>query len=89
MTLRRRILYRGHVQGVGFRATAHSIAAAHAVGGYVRNLPDGGVELVIEGEPAEVQAVQDELARRMSGHIRESTALTEAPTGDREFRIAR
>ena len=89
MTIRRRILYRGHVQGVGFRATAHSIAAARAVGGHVRNLPDGGVELVIEGEPRDVQSVQDELSRRLAGHIRESSAESESPRGEREFRIAR
>jgi acylphosphatase len=89
MTIRRRILYRGHVQGVGFRATAHSIAAAHGVGGHVRNLADGAVELVIEGDPQEVQSVQEELARRMAGHIRESSVESESPRGEGEFRIAR
>jgi len=87
--IRKRILYRGHVQGVGFRATAHSIAAGHAVGGFVRNLADGAVELVIEGEPDQVQAVLLELARRMEGFIRETAEQEEPPRGEREFRIAR
>jgi acylphosphatase len=89
VAIRKRVLYRGQVQGVGFRATAHSIAARHAVGGFVRNLPDGRVELAIEGEPAQVQAVLSELARRMEGFIRETAEQDEPPRGEREFRIAR
>ncbi len=89
MPIRQRILYRGHVQGVGFRVTCHSIAAGHEVGGHVRNLADGSVELVLEGETTEVQAVLAEVIERMEGHIREQLAESEAPRGDREFRIAR
>ena len=40
---------RGRVQGVGFRYTAHNIARRHDVTGYVKNLTDGRVELVMEG----------------------------------------
>lgn len=68
--IRRTVLFSGHVQGVGFRYTACRIALNYGVTGYVRNLPDGRVEAVIEGEAAEVdkfvQAVQD----AMSGSIR-------------------
>ena len=41
--------FSGHVQGVGFRYTTRSVASRFAVTGYVRNLPDGRVELVAEG----------------------------------------
>lgn len=43
------VLFAGRVQGVGFRYTTCHIAENHAVTGYVRNLPNGEVELVAEG----------------------------------------
>jgi len=59
----RLVHYSGRVQGVGFRATTHSMARRFAVTGYVRNLSDGRVEVLVEGAPAEVdrflQAVRD------------------------------
>ena len=48
--------YTGRVQGVGFRATAASIAQSYPVTGWVRNLPDGRVQLLAEGEDKDVQA---------------------------------
>jgi acylphosphatase len=51
----RMIHFSGRVQGVGFRYTASSIARAHRVMGWVSNLADGRVQLVIEGTEADVQ----------------------------------
>src|SRR5207248_2933045 len=45
---RRQCLFSGRVQGVGFRYTVKNIALQHNISGYVRNLPDGRVELVME-----------------------------------------
>jgi acylphosphatase len=42
--------FSGHVQGVGFRATAYRLAELNPITGFVRNLPDGRVELLAEGE---------------------------------------
>ncbi|NJQ97304.1 MAG: acylphosphatase [Hydrococcus sp. CSU_1_8] len=42
--------YVGRVQGVGFRATARSIALGHGVTGWVRNEPDGSVYVEAEGD---------------------------------------
>lgn len=67
--MRNRVIYTGRVQGVGFRATTHSIASGFDVAGYVRNLPNGSVELVVEGNPREVQSLLDEIATRMHGYI--------------------
>lgn len=67
---RREVVFSGRVQGVGFRYTAREIAGRFAVTGYVRNLFDGRVELVIEGEAAELdrflKAVGDEMERFIS-----------------------
>ena len=46
MTVCKRVLYSGRVQGVGFRYTAHGLAQGYDVAGYVRNLPGGEVVLV-------------------------------------------
>ncbi len=66
---RQRILYRGNVQGVGFRATCQQIARQYAVTGYVCNLPDGDVELMVQGERTELAALQAEVRARMGDNI--------------------
>ncbi len=47
--------FSGLVQGVGFRATVNRVARGFQVAGFVRNLPDGRVELVAEGEEKALQ----------------------------------
>jgi len=47
---RRRVAVQGHVQGVFFRETTRRRALSAGVAGWVRNLPDGSVEAVFEGE---------------------------------------
>ena len=81
---RRRILYSGQVQGVGFRASASRLARGFAVVGFVRNLDDGRVEVVVEGDGAELDRFGDEIRAQMVGYIRdvESTPL---PTGSPPF----
>lgn len=66
---RRRVIYRGRVQGVGFRATVRGIASRHAVAGFVRNLPDGTVELIASGEEAIVAEFLEAVRSRMAGNI--------------------
>lgn len=65
--------FAGRVQGVGFRMAAVAAARNYAVTGYVRNLPDGRVQLVAEGEKAEVEALLLEIGRRMGRRIRRVT----------------
>lgn len=73
--------YQGSVQGVGFRYTAIHAAERYDLTGYVRNLPDGGVELVAEGEGAEIGAFMNELAGHFEGYIRSQTQQSAAYTG--------
>ena len=40
------ICYEGKVQGIGFRATVLSLAKGFEIRGWIKNLPDGGVELL-------------------------------------------
>ncbi|MEA3189870.1 MAG: acylphosphatase [Thermoplasmata archaeon] len=47
----------GRVQGVHFRASLRREAEAFGLAGWVRNLPDGRVEAVAEGEPAAVESL--------------------------------
>ena len=72
--------YRGNVQGVGFRFTACRIAENYDVTGFVRNLPDGGVEVLAEGDVAQIDAFLADLAQRFDGFIRSQTQQT-APYG--------
>lgn len=61
--------YSGTVQGVGFRYTTCRVAERFNVTGHVRNLPDGRVELIAEGDADEVDrflaAVADAMARNI------------------------
>jgi acylphosphatase len=50
------IFYSGHVQGVGFRYTAKSVATGFEISGIVRNLSDGRVVLIAEGAREELEA---------------------------------
>jgi len=79
---RREVIFTGMVQGVGFRFTARAIARNHAVVGYVRNLADGRVRLVVEGQREENDRYVAQLKRRMADYIREADEATMAPTGD-------
>ncbi len=74
--------YSGMVQGVGFRFTAERLARRFAVTGYVRNLRDGGVELVAEGEPAEIARFLHALAEEMADYIRDRRIEETPATGE-------
>lgn len=64
---RARVRVRGLVQGVYFRAETQRRALAAGLSGWVRNLPDGSVEAVFEGDPAAVQALIDWCGRGPRG----------------------
>ena len=55
MFKRLKVIFTGTVQGVGFRVSVQRLAQDFLVTGYVRNVPSGAVELVAEGEGAELK----------------------------------
>ena len=80
--VRRRAVYSGRVQGVGFRARTVHAARRFTVAGWVRNRVDGGVELVAEGPRGEVDGFLGEVALRMAGNIERIETFEEQPVGD-------
>jgi acylphosphatase len=64
------VFFSGHVQGVGFRFVTLQVARGFEVSGFVRNLPDGRVQLEAEGENGEVTAFVAAVQDRLHGYIR-------------------
>jgi len=80
---RRRVYFSGRVQGVGFRFTCQTVARGFGVAGYVRNLPDGRVELVTEGDPAELDRFVSAIHREMKSYIKDVATESETPGAHR------
>ncbi len=70
----RRVHFYGRVQGVFFRKTAERYASSLAVEGYVRNLSDGSVELVVTGKPEDL----DRLLEKIVSHYRSNISHFES-----------
>lgn len=81
MLQKRRVLFAGHVQGVGFRHTTAQLAKGYEVAGTVRNLEDRRVELIVEGEKTEINHFLTALRNRFDGSIRDETSETLPATG--------
>jgi acylphosphatase len=73
--------FSGRVQGVGFRYTVHNLAMPHNIRGYVRNLPDGRVELVMEGSEREMDDLVDAIRRKMNQFIKRVDTQVEPASG--------
>ncbi|MGA2802342.1 MAG: acylphosphatase [Verrucomicrobiota bacterium] len=88
---RMHIFYSGHVQGVGFRYIAKTVATGFEVSGTVRNLPDTRVELIAEGPREELEAFRAAVRNAgLSSFIHdESVNWTEAQDEFRGFEIVR
>ncbi len=75
---RRQVVYEGRVQGVGFRMTSARLASAFPVAGHVRNLDDGRVEILVEGEGPSVVAFLSAIRREFGDAIRNLNETPEA-----------
>jgi acylphosphatase len=82
-------LYEGKVQGIGFRAVVLSLAKGYEVTGWVKNHPDGRVELLASGDSAEVEDfLQGIRESHLAGHIEhENVTPAAAEPGLKGFRI--
>jgi len=87
MLVCKRVIYSGRVQGVGFRATAQHLARGFAVAGEVRNLPDGTVELIAEGEPDPVEAFLGAVRHTMGRTVDDCTVTDQPPENRHGFHI--
>ena len=65
------VIFKGRVQGVGFRYTTQRIAGRYDLTGYVRNLPDGTVEALLQGTESNIGACMDEIKEYFSGYLRD------------------
>jgi len=87
--LAKRISYRGKVQGVGFRYSVRQIAEGYTVSGHAMNQPDGTVEVFLQGDRGEVEAMEKEIGEsHLAGFIREASGReVEAVLGVKGFQI--
>ena len=85
------VLYSGQVQGVGFRYSVKSVATGFDVTGSVRNLPGGGVELIVEGAKDELEAFRQAIRESGLDHFirQEEVSWQEASSEFRGFEIVR
>ncbi len=84
-----KVYFSGTVQGVGFRFTVQEVSRRFDVTGFVRNLPDGRVELTAEGEEKEAQAFLKAVREsRMNAYIRDlETSWSEPENSFKTFSI--
>src|SRR5665213_1281399 len=74
----KRIHIAGRVQGVGYRYFAQGVAEQIGLAGYVRNLPDGGVEVYAVGTLAQLRALLGELRRGPRQAVVQDVSETDA-----------
>jgi acylphosphatase len=88
VTVRGVAVVSGHVQGVGYRYFVRGIAARRQLTGSARNLPDGRVEVIVEGERDAVDTVLAELSGPDApGTVTSVDARVERAQGSRGFTV--
>ena len=65
--------YTGRVQGVGFRWQVNRLAQSIPCTGYVKNLRDGSVEVVMEGRKKDLLELIESIDRKMDGYWEDKT----------------
>lgn len=84
-------MYEGNVQGVGFRYATKSLSGGFELTGTVKNLKDGRVELVAEGQKDELKSFIQAIRESELGHFirKEEVRWAEPQGGMRGFEIIR
>jgi acylphosphatase len=86
--VRLRLRITGRVQGVFFRASCRRVALSNGLAGSARNLPDGTVEVVLEGPQRAVEQGVAWCREGPSGAlVRGVTIIEEPPGGESGFRV--
>ena len=82
------IIFTGRVQGVGFRFTAYGIAKRYQLNGMVRNLPNGSVEMIAQGDSEDVADCIRDIQESFAGYV-SKTETEDAPLAPdlKEFKI--
>ena len=82
------IIFIGRVQGIGFRFTSFHAANRHKLTGFVRNLPDGTVEMLAQGAGDDINDCVRDIEDSFSAYIKE-TKIEEVPpeSQHKEFKI--
>ena len=65
------IFYSGMVQGVGFRYTVQRMAKELSLLGWVRNLKDGRVELLVQGQKDTIEQLMERIKNHFLGYIKD------------------
>ena len=88
MKIARRYLIRGRVQAVGFRLFTETAAAREGIQGWVRNLPDGGVEIAAEGEAESIERFEQAIRHGPRGaRVDRFDVNDDVPGGNHGFTI--
>jgi len=82
MEVRWHIYFFGRVQGVGFRYTCQETGHKHEVAGWVKNLPDGSVEMIVEGEISAIRAYVRDVCESTHGRVDDQQITKSDATGD-------
>ena len=74
------VFFEGRVQGVGFRWTVRHIAEGFDITGWIKNLPDGRVQMQVSGEAEEIRSFLEAINQsELRAHIRKQA---ESPLAD-------
>lgn len=85
----RMVHYSGQVQGVGFRATAERIAKEYPVSGWIKNLQDGRVQMLVEGPSDAVEEFLKKIRAHWKDNIKKEEIEEQADSGKyKEFKVA-
>ena len=82
MQKRAYIIYSGKVQGVGFRWATEAAANSAGLTGWVRNLPDGNVEVLCEGTERKINIFAEMIKKEMEHYIHLAKLSWQEPTGE-------
>ena len=76
------VIYKGRVQGVGFRFTAQRIAIRYELAGFVKNLPDGSVEMFAQGHPDDIADTLRDIDESFGAYLKD-TIINDSPINGR------